>query len=157
MLDFYKFFFFILLYRYYNKIFYFSQIGQLYDKDINELRCSYCKEIVEEDQSALPKTNSRLLMARYNDQLGPLYTLLQEVEGIKLSPELLEPEPTDINALRGYSFFFYLKIYYKILTKKNFLLASTPKNLIHVDQTNNGPVNQRDPLALQSRMQGSTY
>lgn len=69
-----------------------------------EFRCTYCREIVEEDQSALPKKDSRLLLAKFNEQLEPLYILLREVEGIKLAPEILEPEPIDINTIRGYIF-----------------------------------------------------
>lgn len=69
-----------------------------------EFRCTYCREVVEEDQSALPKKDSRLLLAKFNEQLEPLYILLREVEGIKLAPEILEPEPVDINTIRGYVF-----------------------------------------------------
>lgn len=57
--------------------------------------------MVEEDVSALPKKDSRLLLAKFNDQLQPLYDLLREVEDIKLSPECLEPEPVDIDSIRG--------------------------------------------------------
>lgn len=56
---------------------------------------------MEEDQSALPKKDSRLLLAKFNEQLEPLFVLLQQVEGIKLAPELLEPEPVDISAIKG--------------------------------------------------------
>lgn len=52
--------------------------------------------------SALPKKDSRLLLAKFNEQLQPLYDLLREVEDIKLSPECLEPEPTDLDSIRGY-------------------------------------------------------
>lgn len=69
-----------------------------------EFRCTYCREVVEEDQSALPKKDSRLLLAKFNEQLEPLYILLREVEGIKLAPEILEPEPVDINTIKGYGF-----------------------------------------------------
>lgn len=68
----------------------------------SEFRCTFCREVVEEDQSALPKKDSRLLLAKFNEQLEPLYILLREVEGIRLSPEILEPEPVDINTIRGY-------------------------------------------------------
>ena len=78
---------------------------QLYDPLSGDFRCTYCLEIVEEDQSALPKKDSRLLLAKFNEQLEPLYILLREVEGIKLAPEILEPEPVDINTIRGYAFF----------------------------------------------------
>lgn len=72
-----------------------------------EFHCTFCNYIVEEDQSALPKKDSRLLLAKFNEQLEPLYILLREVEGIKLAPELLEPEPVDINTIRGYILFHY--------------------------------------------------
>lgn len=64
--------------------------------------------MVEEDQSALPKKDSRLLLAKFNEQLKPLFTLLREVEGIKLAPEILEPEPVDISTIRGYILFINL-------------------------------------------------
>lgn len=63
--------------------------------------CTYCKQEVEEDQSALPKKDSRLLLAKFNEQLEPLFVLLRQVEGIKLAPELLEPEPVDIGSIKG--------------------------------------------------------
>lgn len=79
-----------------------AQADQLFDMTTGEFRCTYCREVVEEDQSALPKKDSRLLLAKFNEQLEPLYILLREVEGIKLAPEILEPEPVDINSIRGY-------------------------------------------------------
>lgn len=78
------------------------QADQLFDYMTSEFRCTYCREVVEEDQSALPKKDSRLLLAKFNEQLEPLYILLREVEGIRLAPEILEPEPVDINTIRGY-------------------------------------------------------
>ncbi|XP_011300518.1 general transcription factor IIE subunit 1 [Fopius arisanus] len=77
------------------------EADQLFDPNTGEFRCTFCYEVVEEDQSALPKKDSRLLLAKFNEQLEPLYILLREVEGIKLAPEILEPEPVDINLIRG--------------------------------------------------------
>lgn len=77
------------------------EADQLYDMMTQEFRCTFCSQVVEEDQSALPKKDSRLLLAKFNEQLETLYILLREVEGIKLSPEILEPEPVDINTIRG--------------------------------------------------------
>lgn len=77
------------------------EADQLFDFASNEFRCTYCREVVEEDQSALPKKDSRLMLARFNDQMEPLYMLLREVEGIKLAPEILEPEPVDLSTIRG--------------------------------------------------------
>lgn len=67
----------------------------------SEFRCTFCGNMVEEDVSALPKKDSRLLLAKFNEQLQPLYDLLREVEDIKLAPECLEPEPVDIDSIRG--------------------------------------------------------
>ncbi|KAJ8939182.1 hypothetical protein NQ318_017079, partial [Aromia moschata] len=50
---------------------------------------------------SIAKKDSRLLLAKFNEQLEPLYILLREVEGIKLAPEVLEPEPVDISTIRG--------------------------------------------------------
>ncbi|XP_021923008.1 general transcription factor IIE subunit 1 [Zootermopsis nevadensis] len=77
------------------------EADQLFDIATQEFHCTFCREVVEEDQSALPKKDSRLLLAKFNEQLEPLYILLREVEGIKLAPEILEPEPVDISTIRG--------------------------------------------------------
>uniref|UniRef100_A0A023F9G6 General transcription factor IIE subunit 1 n=1 Tax=Triatoma infestans TaxID=30076 RepID=A0A023F9G6_TRIIF len=77
------------------------EADQLFDPITGEFRCTYCREVVEEDLSALPKKDSRMQLARFNSQLEPLYDLLRQVEGIRLAPEVLEPEPVDINTIRG--------------------------------------------------------
>jgi transcription initiation factor TFIIE subunit alpha len=74
--------------------------------------------VVEEDQSALPKKDSRLLLAKFNEQLEPLYILLREVEGIKLAPEILEPEPVDLSTIRGF-------VMYTLITLQSSLVIST--------------------------------
>ncbi|XP_017095253.1 general transcription factor IIE subunit 1 [Drosophila bipectinata] len=77
------------------------EADQLFDMATLEFRCTYCGSSVEEDSAAMPKKDSRLLLAHFNEQLQPLYDLLQEVEGIKLAPEVLEPEPVDLDTIRG--------------------------------------------------------
>ncbi|XP_014251143.1 general transcription factor IIE subunit 1 [Cimex lectularius] len=77
------------------------EADQLFDVITGEFRCTFCREIVEEDLSALPKKDSRMQLARFNSQLEPLYDILRQVEGIRLAPEVLEPEPVDINTIRG--------------------------------------------------------
>ena len=78
------------------------EADQLYDPIADEFRCYMCHSVVEEDHSALPRTDSRQLMARFNEQMEPFYHLLREVEDVKLDPSLLEPEPTDISHLQRY-------------------------------------------------------
>ncbi|XP_054718081.1 general transcription factor IIE subunit 1-like [Uloborus diversus] len=76
------------------------EADQLCDFMTGEFRCSFCDAPVMEDESALPKTDSRLLLARFNEQIEPLYNLLREVDDIKLAPEILEPEPTDMTQIK---------------------------------------------------------
>uniref|UniRef100_T1GWN2 General transcription factor IIE subunit 1 n=1 Tax=Megaselia scalaris TaxID=36166 RepID=T1GWN2_MEGSC len=84
-----------------NKTFTDLEADQLFDFATQEFHCTYCGSNVEEDMSALPKKDSRLLLAKFNEQLQPLYDLLREVEGIQLAPEILEPEPVDLDTIRG--------------------------------------------------------
>lgn len=77
------------------------EADQLFDIMSQEFRCTFCGGVVEEDLSAMPKKDSRLLLAKFNSQLEPLFVLLREVEGIKLAPELLEPEPVDLSTILG--------------------------------------------------------
>jgi len=39
-------------------------------------------------------------VARFNEQIEPIYALLRETEDVNLSQELLEPEPSEIPALK---------------------------------------------------------
>uniref|UniRef100_A0A671T0P4 General transcription factor IIE, polypeptide 1, alpha n=1 Tax=Sinocyclocheilus anshuiensis TaxID=1608454 RepID=A0A671T0P4_9TELE len=63
-------------------------------------RCTFCQTEVEEDESAVPKKDARTLVARFNEQIEPIYVLLRETEDINLSHDLLEPEPSEIPALK---------------------------------------------------------
>jgi len=71
------------------------QADQLFDPMSGEFKCTYCGSSVEEDEAAMPKKDSRLLLAKFNDQMEKLYDLLRIVEDIKLAPDLLEPDPVD--------------------------------------------------------------
>lgn len=61
-------------------------------------RCTFCQTEVEEDESVCP--DARTLVARFNEQIEPIYVLLRETEDVNLSHDLLEPEPTEIPALK---------------------------------------------------------
>jgi len=79
-----------------NKQFTDLEADQLFDFITQEFKCTYCASTVEEDESAMPKKDSRLLLAKFNEQMERLYELLRIVEDIKLAPEVLEPDPVDI-------------------------------------------------------------
>ncbi|ESO89184.1 hypothetical protein LOTGIDRAFT_106483 [Lottia gigantea] len=72
------------------------EAGQLLDFMTQTLKCTFCDTEVEEDATSMPKQNARTLLAKYNEQIQPLYDLLKECEDYKLAPEVLAPEPIDI-------------------------------------------------------------
>ncbi|KAK3568914.1 hypothetical protein QTP86_019558 [Hemibagrus guttatus] len=76
------------------------EANQLFDSMTGTFRCTFCQTEVEEDESAMPKKDARTLVARFNEQIEPIYVLLRETEDVNLSHELLEPEPTEIPALK---------------------------------------------------------
>lgn len=67
---------------------------------VGTFRCTFCNTEVEEDESAMPKKDARTLLARFNEQIEPIYALLRETEDVNLAYEILEPEPTEIPALK---------------------------------------------------------
>ncbi|CAN2388650.1 transcription initiation from RNA polymerase II promoter [Pristimantis euphronides] len=75
------------------------EVNQLYDPFTELFRCTYCNAEVEEDFSSMPKRDARTLLAKFNEQIEPIFVLLQETEDIVLPSELLEPQPTFIPEL----------------------------------------------------------
>ncbi|XP_028290955.1 general transcription factor IIE subunit 1 [Gouania willdenowi] len=73
------------------------EANQLFDPMAGTFRCTYCQTEVEEDESVCP--DARTLVARFNEQIEPIYVLLRETEDVNLSHDLLEPEPCEIPAL----------------------------------------------------------
>ncbi|TRY79901.1 hypothetical protein TCAL_10048 [Tigriopus californicus] len=73
------------------------EADRLFDPQTFGMRCTYCSGEVEEDESAGPKSDSRLLLAKFNEQMEKLYDILKAVETIRLAPVVLEPEPAEIN------------------------------------------------------------
>ncbi|KAM9295203.1 general transcription factor IIE subunit 1-like [Morus bassanus] len=75
------------------------EVNQLFDVFTETFRCTYCNTEVEEDASALPKRDARTLLAKFNEQIEPIFALLRETEDIVLPYDLLEPQPTEIPEL----------------------------------------------------------
>ncbi|XP_076857568.1 general transcription factor IIE subunit 1 [Brachyhypopomus gauderio] len=76
------------------------EANQLFDPMTGTFRCTFCQTEVEEDESAVPKKDARTLVARFNEQIEPIYVLLRETEDVNLSHDLLEPEPAEILSLQ---------------------------------------------------------
>jgi len=72
------------------------EADQLFDPMSGEFRCTFCGSPVDEDESAMPKKESRKLLATFNEQMERLFNLLRIVEDIKLADEVLEPDPVDV-------------------------------------------------------------
>ena len=85
------------------------EVGQMIDPMTGLLRCTICEQEVEEDESSLPSQDARTLMAKFNEQIQPIYDLLRNCEDIKLAPEILEPEPMDISKILQPRFVLNLK------------------------------------------------
>ncbi|XP_026702470.1 general transcription factor IIE subunit 1-like [Athene cunicularia] len=77
------------------------EVNQLFDVFTETFRCTYCNTEVEEDASVLPKRDARTLLAKFNEQMEPIFVLLRETEDTVLPYDLLEPEPTEIPELSG--------------------------------------------------------
>lgn len=77
------------------------EADQLCDRMTGEFKCCNCGAVVEEDPNVIPQADSRLILARFNQQMEPLYILLKEVEDIVLPSEMAEPEPDSNNMQPG--------------------------------------------------------
>ncbi|NXI57367.1 T2EA factor, partial [Chloroceryle aenea] len=75
------------------------EVNQLFDIFTETFRCTYCNNEVEEDASAIPKRDAQTLLAKFNEQIEPIFVLLRETEDIVLPYDLLEPQPTEIPEL----------------------------------------------------------
>jgi transcription initiation factor TFIIE subunit alpha len=59
------------------------------------LRCTYCQAEVIEEAATQAGNDTRSTMAKFNEQIEPIYALLRKVEDIRLSADILEPEPLE--------------------------------------------------------------
>ncbi|XP_066041066.1 general transcription factor IIE subunit 1-like isoform X1 [Chamaea fasciata] len=75
------------------------EVNRLFDAFTETFHCTYCNTEVEEDGSAFPKHDARTLLAKFNEQIEPVFVLLRETEDIVLPYDLLEPQPTEIPEL----------------------------------------------------------
>lgn len=87
------------------------EVNELFDMMSGTFRCTYCNNEVEEDASASSVQDSRTLLAKFNEQIQPVYDLLQKCDDIKLAPELLEPEPTDLSKIHNRFVFMALELH----------------------------------------------
>lgn len=70
------------------------EVDRLLDLETGQLKCTICEGLVEEDYAEIKQSNtSRTNLARFNEQMEPIFRLLRECEDMNLAPAILEPEP----------------------------------------------------------------
>ncbi|CAJ0579625.1 unnamed protein product, partial [Mesorhabditis spiculigera] len=67
-------------------------MDRIFDPFTQTLVCWRCKGEVELDESAGPTNETRSLLARFNEQMLPMFTVIRELAGIQLAPHLYEPD-----------------------------------------------------------------
>ncbi|XP_003738556.1 general transcription factor IIE subunit 1 [Galendromus occidentalis] len=72
------------------------EADRLIDFATGELRCHHCRATVEEAESEKSSETPQQLLVRFNEQMEPLFALLRQVENVRLAPDLLEPEPKEL-------------------------------------------------------------
>uniref|UniRef100_T1II69 HTH TFE/IIEalpha-type domain-containing protein n=1 Tax=Strigamia maritima TaxID=126957 RepID=T1II69_STRMM len=78
------------------------EVDLLFDRKTGEFHCTACNSIlteIENNNNSLSDQNSRMLVTKFNENFAPIFDLLREAEGIRLAPDLLEPEPTDMSKI----------------------------------------------------------
>ncbi|NWX36603.1 T2EA factor, partial [Notiomystis cincta] len=75
------------------------EVNQLFDAFTGTFRCTYCNTEVEEDGAAFLKRDAQTLLAKFNEQIEPVFVLLRETQDVVLPYDLLEPQPTEIPEL----------------------------------------------------------
>ncbi|XP_076066276.1 transcription factor IIEalpha [Oratosquilla oratoria] len=76
------------------------EADQLLDITTGQLCCIICRREVQEDMSALPTHDTRVLLMKFNEQMEPLFKYLREAENIKLAAEFSDPKPQDFSTVR---------------------------------------------------------
>ncbi|MFH4984662.1 hypothetical protein AB6A40_011371 [Gnathostoma spinigerum] len=67
------------------------EMDKIFDPVTQELRCWRCQQVVEPDDTAGPTDETRSSLAKFNEQMAPLFSMIQNLDGIRLAPHLLEP------------------------------------------------------------------
>lgn len=67
-------------------------IDRIFDPQTGTLKCWRCQGEVTQDITGGPTQVTRTLLARFNEQMLPLFAAIRELTGIQLAPHLLEPD-----------------------------------------------------------------
>ncbi|KAK6043465.1 TFIIE alpha subunit [Cooperia oncophora] len=67
-------------------------IDRIFDPQTGTLKCWRCQGEVTQDITGGPTQVTRTLLARFNEQMLPLFAAIRELAGVQLAPHLLEPD-----------------------------------------------------------------
>ncbi|KAM3719260.1 General transcription factor IIE subunit [Dirofilaria immitis] len=67
------------------------EMDKIFDPLTQELYCWRCQQTVEPDETAGPTDETRSSLARFNEQMTPFFSMLQNLYGIRLARHLVEP------------------------------------------------------------------
>ncbi|KAH7729279.1 TFIIE alpha subunit family protein [Aphelenchoides avenae] len=66
-------------------------IGKIYDPFTQEMRCWQCTNVVLPDEQAGPTEETRSSLAKFNEQMAGIFTILRNLDGIRFARHILEP------------------------------------------------------------------
>uniref|UniRef100_A0A915NDJ7 Transcription initiation factor IIE subunit alpha N-terminal domain-containing protein n=1 Tax=Meloidogyne floridensis TaxID=298350 RepID=A0A915NDJ7_9BILA len=67
-------------------------MGKIFDPFTQEMRCWQCHSLVEQDELASgPSSTTRSSMAKFNEQMTGIFSLLKQMDGIRFGREITEP------------------------------------------------------------------
>lgn len=70
------------------------EINRILDAESGRLICWRCHGDVLADETVVPSRTTRTAVARFNEQMTPLFSHICALNGIQLAPHLLEPDIT---------------------------------------------------------------
>jgi len=70
------------------------EVDRLIDFKTGLFTCTHCGGPVEEDASHIVTYTGGSSLAKFNEQMEPIFTLLKACENINLAPDVLEPTPS---------------------------------------------------------------
>ncbi|KAI6214097.1 Transcription initiation factor IIE subunit alpha [Aphelenchoides besseyi] len=76
------------------------EIGTIYDPTTQELTCWQCNGKVVADKTAGPTEETRSSLAKFNEQMSGIFSMLKEMDGVRFARHILEPPITLSNAVK---------------------------------------------------------
>jgi len=66
-------------------------IGNIFNFELNQMICWNCNQRVVQDKTTGPSEETRNLLAKFNDDMAGIFSMLQQMDGIRFARHILEP------------------------------------------------------------------